>query len=148
MKPTQIIVITGDLNKGFRLLENLKQQRYAATLITGFGNFSKGRLFGLDEGGEKRVFQVHQYGLAFVDQVTADGFTPVERTGKRIVSLLHLIMPCVAIASSGANNEKLLRAGAAYSIDQGEELSFLKEQLPTIARRSQRPRLQKVEVDN
>jgi hypothetical protein len=133
MRPTHIIVITGDFNKGDAIWNELNKRHYRTTLVTGFGNISKGRLFGLDDHGELRVFDLRQYGIAFVDQLTADGFVPKDRCGTKIVPVLSGFMRCVAIASSVANNEKLLKAGATHYVDDGHLLAFIIDQLSKIA---------------
>ena len=138
MKATQIIVITGDFKKGEIIWNHLNEHSYATTLITGFGNFSKGRLYGFDHEGEPRVLQIERFGLAFVDQLTAAGFVPKWRTGARLVSRLHLMMPCVAIASNAVSNDKLLSAGATHCMNDEEMLPFMETVLPTIAVRARR----------
>ena len=138
MKPTQIIVITGDTEKGLNILNQLKDRNYAVKLITGFGNISKGWLYGVDHENKGRSFPVERFGLAFVDQRTANGFVPICRSGKRIVSLLHLLMPCVAICGDAANNEKLINVGATYQLGQDELPSFIEDSLPTLVPRKRR----------
>jgi hypothetical protein len=138
MKPTQIIVITGDFNKGQTIWNHLKEHSYATTLVIGYGNISQGRLYGLDQEGEPCVYPVHRFGLALVDQITAAGFVPKWRSGVRLVSYLHLLMPCVAMGGNAATNQKLLNAGATYQIDDANALPFIENDLRNIAVRARR----------
>jgi hypothetical protein len=138
MKPTQIIVITGDFKKGQTICQLLNEHRYANTLITGFSNFSKGRLFGFDDQEELRAFHIERFGLAFVDQITSEGFVPKWRSGARIISKLHLVMPCVAIGSTPTSNDKLINAGAIHWLSGDNVLPFIETTLPTIAVRARR----------